>query len=409
MLRLSIVRDIGALGAIESAWADLLARSSSRSFALSPRWLLPWWGIFGGDANRSLCVGLFYRGDRLVGLAPFLARPHRYHVALPFRRLELLGSGEDERDEICSDYLGVVAEAGAEAEVAAALAKALLNDDFGRWDELVMPAMNGFDPLPRMLESELTSAGLLVRCEHVNGCPYIPLPKSWDDYLSALPSSARYLVRSSLSDFSKWANGSDRIQSAEQPDDVERGAAILRALHAERWTKAGGSGAFASTRFARFHADVMPELWKRGELELLWLSVRGEPVAALYNIVKDGVVYFYQSGRSLDLPKSIRPGIVLHAHSIRSAIELGRREYDFLAGASRYKLDLALATRPLVVMRATRPSLVESLRKLGSSGLEAARVLRSTLRDRLAAPAVRLLASHRLAGTRASDTESYAR
>jgi CelD/BcsL family acetyltransferase involved in cellulose biosynthesis len=370
---------------------------------------LPWWRIFGGDANRSLCVGLFYRGERLVGLAPFLARPHRYHVALPFRRLELLGSGEDERDEICSDYLGVVAEAGAEAEVAAALAKALLKDDFGRWDELVMPAMNGFDPLPRLLESELASAGLLVSCDHVNGCLYIPLPKTWDEYLAALPSSARYLVRRSMRDFSKWADGSERIEWAEEPDDVERGAAILRALHAERWTKAGSGGAFASTRFTRFHAEVMPELWKRRELELLWLSVRGEPVAALYNVVKDGVVYFYQSGRSLDLPKGIRPGIVLHAHAIRSAIEQGRREYDFLAGASRYKLDLALATRPLIVMRATRPSLVESLRKLGTSGLEAARVLRSTLRDRLAAPAARLLASHRQAGTRASDTESYAR
>ena len=80
-------------------------------------------------------------------------------------------------------------------------------------------------------------------------------------------------------------------------------------------------------------------------------------------------------------------GIVLHAHAIRSAIDAGRREYDFLAGTSRYKLDLALATRPLVVLRATPPSLVESLRKLGTSGIQAARVLRSRLRDRLPVPA----------------------
>jgi CelD/BcsL family acetyltransferase involved in cellulose biosynthesis len=387
MLRLSIVSDIRALQELGGEWSDLLERCSSSSFALSPEWLLPWWRVFGADHNRALRVGLFYRGERLIGLAPFLSRPHRYHVALPFRRLELLGSGEDECDEICSDYLGVIAEAGSEAEVAAALVKALVSDDFGRWDELVMPAMNGFDPLPRMLQHELSNAGLLVHTEHVNGCPYIPLPKTWDEYLSLLPSSARYLVRRSLRDFSKWAAGSETIECAQTSEDVERGAAILRALHAERWTKAGSGGAFTSARFTRFHAEVMPELWKRGELELLWLSVRGEPVAAIYNVVRDGVVYFYQSGRSLDLPKGIRAGIVLHAHAIRSAIDAGRREYDFLAGTSRYKLDLALATRPLVVLRATPPSLVESLRKLGTSGIQAARVLRSRLRDRLAVPA----------------------
>jgi CelD/BcsL family acetyltransferase involved in cellulose biosynthesis len=384
MLRLSIVSDVDALAAIEREWTLLLVRSKSSSFSLSPGWLLPWWRIFGQDANRTLRVGLFHRGERLIGLAPLLARTHRYHLALPFRRLELLGSGEDEKDEICSDYLGVITEAGAEGEVSAALAAALASDRFGPWDELVLPAMSGFDPLLGSLSAELSSAGIDVRTERVSSCPYIPLPGTWDDYLAALPSSARYLVRRSLRDFAKWADGSDRIERVEGPDDVERGAAILRALHAERWTSAGGSGAFASQRFTRFHAAVMPELVKKRELELLWLTVRGQPVAALYNVVKDGVVYFYQSGRVLDLPKAIRPGIVLHAHAIRSAIEAGHREYDFLAGSSRYKLDLALATRPLSTLRATRPSLMESLRKLGTTSLDAARVLRSRLRDRLA-------------------------
>ena len=300
-----------------------------------------------------------------------------------------MGSGEDECDEICSDYLGVVAEAGSESEVASALSKGLAEGSFGAWDELVMPAMSGFHPLPSMLRAQLTLAGIDVACERVSGCPYIPLPKTWDDYLAALPASARYMVRRSLRDFSQWAGGSERIERAETPEGVERGAAILRALHAERWTGSGSEGAFASAPFKRFHDRVMPELWKRNALELMWLTVRGEPLAALYNVIENGVVYFYQSGRRLDLPKGIRPGIVLHAEAIRSAIQAGRREYDFLAGDSRYKLDLALATHPLVTLRATRPSVVESLRKLGATSLQAARVVRSKLRERMARPAPR--------------------
>jgi CelD/BcsL family acetyltransferase involved in cellulose biosynthesis len=208
-------------------------------------------------------------------------------------------------------------------------------------------------------------------------CPFVPLPESFDAYLAALPPSARYLVRRSLRDFEKWAAGADRVERAATPEDVEQGAAILRGLHAERWTESGDGGAFASPRFASFHARAMPELWQNQELELLWLTVSGEPIAALYNVVKNGVVYFYQSGRRLDLPRGIRPGIVLHAHAIRGAIEAGRREYDFLAGTSRYKLDLALATRPLVSLRVTRPSVVETLRSVTQAGLNAARSLRS--------------------------------
>jgi peptidoglycan/xylan/chitin deacetylase (PgdA/CDA1 family) len=86
-----------------------------------------------------------------------------------------------------------------------------------------------------------------------------------------------------------------------------------------------------------FHDEVIPALFSQGALDLLWLVVRGEPVAAIYNVLWRGRLYFYQCGRSLTLPATIRPGIVMHAHAIRSAIADGRREYDLLRGASQYK------------------------------------------------------------------------
>jgi len=379
MLRVSVIGDFGSLRALKRDWIDLLARSRGASFALEPEWLLPWWSVFGETGRRDLRVGLCYDGERLLGLAPFLAREHRYHLALPFRRLELLGSGEDERDEICSDYLGVIAATGSEEAVASAFVRALADGQFGSWDELLMPALDGFDPVPRLLSEGMRLSGFHVQAQRVTSCPFIPLPRSWDDYLAALTPNARYLVRRSLRDFEKWAAGAGRVERAASREEVEQGAAILRTLHAERWSATGAGGCFASPRFADFHARAMPQLWQKNELELLWLTVSGEPIAALYNVVRNGVVYFYQSGRRLDLPKSIRPGIVLHAHAIRAAIERGCREYDFLAGTSRYKLDLALASRPLVTLRATRTSVVEALRSVTQAGLDAARSLRSRL------------------------------
>jgi len=158
--------------------------------------------------------------------------------------------------------------------------------------------------------------------------------------------------------------------------ELVEGKRVLWMLHAERWAASGRSGVFASTRFARFHDEVMPRMLAGEDgvsLELQWLRVRGEPIAAMYNIVYAGKVYFYQSGRRVDVPRAVRPGIAMHAMAIRTSIEAGRREYDFLGGASRYKRDLALALRPLVTLRAVAPSLraraVEAARLLADGAI----------------------------------------
>ena len=141
-----------------------------------------------------------------------------------------------------------------------------------------------------------------------------------------------------------------------------------------------------SPRFAAFHDEVMPPLLAAGALELLWLTVRGDPIAIIYNIVWNGKVYFYQSGRKIDVPKGVRPGIVIHAHAIRRAISAGRREYDFLGGASRYKVQLSTAARPLLRVRAVRSPRLELAHSTAERGFDTARRLRDQLRAQLGEP-----------------------
>jgi CelD/BcsL family acetyltransferase involved in cellulose biosynthesis len=102
---------------------------------------------------------------------------------------------------------------------------------------------------------------------------------------------------------------------------------------------------------------VVPRLLEAGAIELSVLTVRGEPIAAHYDVVWRGRVYFYQSGRKMGLPRAVRLGTVMHAHSIQRAIERGLADYDFLAGDARYKLELATTARSLVSLRASRPTL----------------------------------------------------
>jgi CelD/BcsL family acetyltransferase involved in cellulose biosynthesis len=378
-LSLTVVHDLERLEEQRDAWASLLARSATNHPTLTPSWLLTWWSVFGSQAGRSLKVGLFHAQDRLVGIAPFLARRFWYRPAIPFRRIEFLGSGECEADEICSDYLSIIVERGFENAIARALLRAVVWGDFGGCDEIVLPAMDASTGLPERLAAQFAERGFETWTGEASVCPYIPLPDSWEQYLAALSGSRRYFIRRSIRDLERFASGEYQVERVTQAADLARGIQILRDLHDERWAAEGRSGAFASADFSRFHNAVIPKLFETDSLDLCWLSVRGEPLAVLYNIVHGGRLYFYQSGRSLVVPKGLRPGIVLHAHAIQRAIERGLVEYDFLAGSSRYKLELALATRPLVTFRAARPSVLEAARRLSESGLDRARIWKRSI------------------------------
>jgi len=356
----AVVSDIGEMEALRGAWESLLERSDSNEPTLSPLWILSWLRVFGGAGGRRLAALRIERGGRLVGLLPLVSR-RVFHRCVPLRRLEAAPSGEDEADEIVSEYIGLVAERGEEDVVAEAAARALAEGALGAFDELVLPAMDGTKRAPSALAEALSRWGFSVTLEEQGRCPYVPLPGSFEAYLGALSASKRALVRRSVRDLECFSGGDLVLRTARTPEELEAARRALVTLHAARWQRDARAGVFASPSFCAFHDAVMPELFRRGALELSVLLSRGEPVAALYNVVWKDKVYFYQSGRRADLPAKLRPGIVAHALAIRMAIEAGRREYDFLGGDTRYKMDLALATRPLVRLRAARRSVREAL------------------------------------------------
>src|SRR4051812_1211500 len=118
-LATTIISDTDALERLVPDWHDLLRRSEENQPALTPTWLITWWKVFGSVGGRRLRIAPFWKGAPLVGFFPLLARRHWYPPAIPFRRLEPLGSGEDEADEVCSDYLGVIVDPASRAEVLA--------------------------------------------------------------------------------------------------------------------------------------------------------------------------------------------------------------------------------------------------------------------------------------------------
>lgn len=379
-LTCQIVSEFAELERLRAEWEELQARSSADEPMLSLDWLLPWWRVYGAGTGRELRVGLFRDAERLVGLAPLQGRRYWYRRCLPFQRLEPLGADVDEQDGVSSDYLNLIVERGQEERVARALAHELAQGTFGPWDEFVLPDMDGEGVVPPLLVEAFTRCGFEATCVTTDAAPYVCLPASWDEYVRSL-GRKKNKVQRSLRVFDEWAGSEARYHRATTPAELDEGKRILIALHTGRWESAGLTGAFRSTRFAAFHDAVMPALFQRNALELLWLTVRGEPVAALYQIVWRNKTYFYQSGRRLDFAPGIAPGIVLIGHALRQSIEAKRREFDFLRGVATYKTQLAPALRPIVQVRAYPSSLRERFRQWFERGIASTRGIRQATRS----------------------------
>jgi hypothetical protein len=349
-------------------------------------WLLTWWQVFGASEGRQLAAGLIYDGSRLVGIAPFLRRLCFHRRVLPYRRVEFLATGEKQQDEIRSDYLEVVAEPGYEKAVFDALADAWMAGTLGPFDEIVLAALDGDLPIWKFAVEALAERGLLIEALPVGGqllapALYVRLPDSWEGYLAALSGTDRYFVNRSIRDFDRWAGSDATFERVKSREDLAKGRKLLMQLHEERWQEAGQGGVFASPLFTAFHDTLMPMLLERNALELVWLSVRGQPVAVLYNVIWQNKTIAYQSGRAMDVPKGVRPGIILHLRMIRAAIEAGRTEYDFLLGASQYKAKLSNASRPVIRIRASRAPVRDLARRALEQGAAYVRARRAKMRD----------------------------
>jgi len=383
-----VIEDPRELAALAPEWRALMERSQIDELALTPTWLLTWWEIFGSVGGATLCTVAFRRAGKLIGLAPLYRRRRLHGGVLPVWRIELCCTGEDEKEEICSPYVGILAERGAEADVAHALVDALGRGELGTWDELSFTSLVEGDTLLPPLEEALRRARMQPALSQVNTSSFIRLPASWDAYLASLPSQRRYFVKRTLRDLEAWFGADGGERSVATADDLAKGRVVLYDLHRQRWQAEGKDGVFASPRFRRFHEAIMSAFLEKKDaaLELCWLEHKQQAVAVLYSFIYKGRVHFYQSGRTLETPKTVRPGIGAHLFAIRRHIQLGHSEYDFLEGEQMYKSQLSSEGRRLFGLRALSPSLrsraIEQARKALVVGKSRAAELLARIRSK---------------------------
>jgi CelD/BcsL family acetyltransferase involved in cellulose biosynthesis len=324
-----------ATGPLGHKWRELERRSSC-SFFQSWTWVGTWLSCL--PSSMDLYLLEVADRDRVIGLAVFGARTLVRRRFVRSRALLLHETGSKEMDRMTIEYNSILAESGKEREVVHAAVNAIQSADIA-WDELVVSGLDasGFEAWGSAIRG--TTWQVVFRQE--SSCYFVDLDavrKSGGDYLALLSSNTRQQVRRSIKAYE--AAGSLSMSVASTTDAALEYLHRLQALHNAHWQSRGREGAFPGEFTRRFHERLVREAAARAEVQLLHVTAGGETVGYLYNFVRNGHVYFYQSGFKYAEDAKLRPGLVCHYLAVVHDLAAGHRIYDFLAGPQRYKQSL---------------------------------------------------------------------
>ena len=324
-----LVTTLNELDALVPHWRRL---TQGQPF-LSPTWLTVWWRHFGfGHGRRLMTLVVTDELDQVVAIAPWYLEDSRIHG----KTLRFLGCGP-----VCSEYLSIPCRPGWERRAAAAIAGWLcpaagdVGDSGARvWQLLRLESLSADDPMIDELCKALGERGAITTVLPSTNCWRLTLPQSWEEYLALLSKSHRKRVRRLERDY--FQNGRARLLTADTGAQVKEGFRILVDMHAQRWASRGARGIFDDAVVSDFHRAATAELLASRQLRLSWLELDGQPVAAEYSLVGDGVLYAYQSGMAPGAGRH-EPGTLALIATLRAAIDEGIRCVDFLRGDEPYK------------------------------------------------------------------------
>ncbi len=321
------LRDETQLYDLRPEWDDLLRRSRTAGIFQTWEWNSVYWRYFGvGKQLTLLCVR---DSDRLVGIAPL--KTTLIH-GLPLRRVRLLGSR-------ASDYLDLILDQEAEAEALESVFGWLETNE-KRWDILDLEKIPEDSPTLEHWPELRRRFGWRNSASPYGMCPYVPLPRSWDEMRALLSRKQRsnlsYKERLIRRDFHAEIGPIER-------DGIDEGLDALVRLHTRRWEERGLPGGLSLEASRLFLRDISTLFSKRGWLRMYGLRLDGELQSVHYCMAYRDKEYGYIGGWEPSLAR-YGLGSVLTAHAIRQAIEEGLSEFDMLCGDESYKSHWARAS-----------------------------------------------------------------
>jgi len=313
--------------ALKDSWNNLLDEAESQSYFLRWEWLWAWWNAYKG-VHDELCILLVLKGKELVGIGPFYRENSRGETWLSLRRVMFLGT---KQGHVISEFMDVIYSSADKEVVVNTICDYLVQEKI--CDEVWLHCIEQHSPTIPIIERNAKRKNVQCSIVNIGTCPYIPLGHDFEEIIQSCSGSLRHKIRKGLK-----AHRADKdivIRKTERHQELGHDFEELVRLHQLRWTSKNCPGSFSDARFYNFQKFVLPEIFANGSLELWFLSLKNQNIAALYNITYKNRVFYFQSGIDAKFDTSLSPGTLLHSHCIAEAIRAGHREYDLLFKGER--------------------------------------------------------------------------
>jgi CelD/BcsL family acetyltransferase involved in cellulose biosynthesis len=323
-VRLDTVLEAGPGPVASPEWAAFVA--SQGTIFHTGHFLLPWWhDRLAGHPSSRLVTARVLDGGRLIGVCVF---------ELSDGVLSFAGGAD------VVDYMGPVALAGRETEVAQALALCMF-EDLGMFEDLAWDRAR----LAGLVHDDPTASAFIDAVRRLAPCavaqPYDRAPRidrAPDGYLALLNSKRRADVLRKRNRLAEAVGELELVvsTSADVADRVER----LLAWKAD----AGPETREFVALYGRFVRTLVGTLAAVDAAHVVELHAGGRPLASVIVLSHRDTTYIYNMAYDQNLAAEdghagLAPGVVLVSLLVERTLDRGLR-FDFLKGAQDYKLRL---------------------------------------------------------------------
>ena len=337
-MHIETIRSTAQLTELAKEWNDLLAKSASHVPFLRHEYITAWWqGLGGGEWKHGelYVAAARHETGELAGIAPLFLTENRQGDPA----LMLLGSIE------ISDYLDVIAPPDDLPAFLEALLSHLANEQLPGTHLLDLYNILEGSPTIAAMQAAAEKLGWSSELETLQHCPYIPLPGDWEKYLCGIDKKQRHEIRRKLRRAEEYYLPLNWYV-LQDGDHLDQDTDEFLKLMAHDPDKAK----FLTPEMREQMHTIVRAAHDAGWLQLAFIEVNGEKVAAYLNFDYMNHIWVYNSGLDFRYGE-LSPGWVLLAHLLEWANEHQRASFDFMRGDEQYKYRFGAIDRR--VMRLT--------------------------------------------------------
>lgn len=306
-MKIEIIREAGALDKLKD-WNILLKKSESNTVFLTHEWIKTWWLCFG---EEILLATASDRG-KLIGIAPLMIVEKKY-AGLKLRELQFIGTP-------LSDYADFIISNNKKT-VLRKMMGALLKED---WDILRLRELPEGTKTVDMLKNMLTRP-IIQTTEQVSVLVYKGTDLKQMLNKRDLKRKSKHLAKKGEIEYIYQNNFSDTEYIESYMD-----------LHQARWNKTKYKSMFNDARHRDFFVNIAKTFARKKWMQMLSMTVAGEPVSHHYDFLYNGKKYAYSCTFKEEFDR-LSPGLISLKHDIEQSESAGHKEYDLTRGTEFYK------------------------------------------------------------------------